>query len=106
MERPARGSHVVDPAAREWEATDTPGFWTKPLLADTSGGTTSLMRIDPGAFAELHGHEQLEEILVLDGEFADQERTYGPGHYCVRAPGAQHTASSTTGCTVLLVYRP
>jgi len=106
MDRPAAGSHVVDPATHDWELTDTPGFWAKPLLVDSSGGSTSLMRIDPGAFAELHHHERLEEIFVLDGEFADQERTYEAGQYCVRAPGTRHTAASTSGCTVLLVYRP
>jgi len=106
VDRPANGSHVVDPGTVEWAATDTPGFWEKVLLSNVDGGTTTLMRIDPGAFADLHHHDQLEEILVLDGEFSDQDRTYGPGHYCIRAPGAEHTSYSATGCTVLLVFRP
>ena len=94
------------PSTVEWAPTDTPGFWEKPLLVNVDGGTTTLMRVDPGAHAELHHHDQLEEIFVLEGEFSDQHRTYGPGEYCVRAPGAEHTSHSVDGCTVLLVYRP
>ncbi len=106
LTRPSAGSHLLAPATMEWQPTDTPGFWLKPLLADdASGGTTSLMLIDPGAFAESHFHDQLEEILVLDGPFDDEENSYGPGDYCVRAPGAAHTAGSVDGCTVLLIYR-
>ena len=106
MDRPEHGSHVIDPSTIEWAPTDTPGFWEKPLLVNVDGGTTTLMRVDPGAHAELHHHDQLEEIFVLEGEFSDQHRTYGPGQYCVRAPGAEHTSHSEDGCTVLLVYRP
>ena len=106
MQRPDRGSHVVDPGDLEWTPTDAPGFWEKPLLRDGAAGSTSLMRIDAGAHADLHHHDQLEEILVLEGEFSDEDRSYGPGQYCIRAPGAEHTAHSVGGCTVLLVYRP
>lgn len=106
MDRPDHGSHVVDPSAFDWMPTDTPGFWEKPLLEGGAGGSTSLMRIDPGTYAGLHHHDQLEEIFVLEGSFSDQDRTYGPGQYCIRAPGAEHTSRSTDGCTVLLVYRP
>ena len=106
LPRPESGSHLLDPSELEWEATDTDGFWIKPLLADADGGTTSLMKIDAGAFAEMHSHDQLEEIVVLDGEFSDQNRTYTTGQYCVRAIDEPHTAGSVGGCTVLLVYRP
>jgi anti-sigma factor ChrR (cupin superfamily) len=50
-------------------------------------------------------HDELEEILVLSGEFSDDERTYRTGDYCVRAPGALHTARSERGCTMLVIYR-
>jgi anti-sigma factor ChrR (cupin superfamily) len=106
MDRPEHGSHPLDPSTLAWAPTDTPGFWQKPLLAEGDGGSTTLMRIDPGAHADVHHHGQLEEIFVLDGEFSDQDRTYGPGQYCVRAPGAEHTTYSEGGCTVLVVYRP
>jgi len=104
MDRPDHGSHVLDTNLAEWAPTDTPGFWEKHLLRDDRGSTV-LMRVDPGASYGLHHHDQLEEILVIEGEFSDQDHTYGPGQYCVRAPGAEHTSHSQNGCTVLLVYR-
>jgi anti-sigma factor ChrR (cupin superfamily) len=106
LARPSQGSHHLDANALAWQPTEAAGFWVKPLLTDASSGArTELMRIDPGAYAGAHSHDRLEEIFVLSGEFSDEERTYRPGDYCVRAVGAIHVASSKTGCTVLLVYR-
>ena len=106
LRRPIIGSHGLHSDNIEWQPTESPGFWVKALFDDeSSGARTTLMRIDPGAFAELHSHDQVEEILVLDGEFCDQHATYRPGDYCVRAIGAAHTAGSEEGCTVLLIYR-
>ena len=104
--RPTTGTHSLNPDDAGWLATDTPGFWLKPLLDDAHGGTTSMMKIDPGAFAALHSHDQLEEIFVLSGEFHDEQNNYPTGHYCIRAIGEMHTAASVDGCVVLLVYRP
>jgi anti-sigma factor ChrR (cupin superfamily) len=106
LARPEEGSHHLDANALAWRPTESPGFWVKPLLADAAtGARTELMRMDPGAYVDAHGHDQLEEIYVLEGEFSDADRTYRPGDYCVRAVGAVHVASSKTGCTMLLVYR-
>ena len=99
------GSRHLVPDAIDWQPTEAPGFWVKPLLDDGAGGTTLLMRIDPGASVGSHSHHELEEILVLEGEFTDEDRTHRAGDYCLRAPGAPHVAGSKTGCTVLLVYR-
>lgn len=104
--RPTTGTHMLNPDDADWLATDTPGFWLKPLLADAHGGTTSMMKIDAGASASLHSHDQLEEIFVLSGEFHDEQHSYPAGHYCIRAIGEPHTAASVGGCVVLLVYRP
>jgi anti-sigma factor ChrR (cupin superfamily) len=105
LARPSQGTHHLDANALAWRPTEA-GFWVKPLLADVStGARTELMRIDPGASAEAHSHEELEEMFVLSGEFSDDGRTYRPGDYCVRAVGTIHGSSSKTGCTVLLIYR-
>ena len=106
LARPTVGTVVLNPDETEWQSTDTPGFWLRPLLDDGHGGTTSLMRLDPGASAGLHSHDQLEEIVVLSGEFHDEQNSYPAGHYCVRAIGESHTAASVSGCVVLLIYRP
>jgi anti-sigma factor ChrR (cupin superfamily) len=103
---PSEGSHHLEGDALDWQPTDAAGFSVKPLLSDpATGARTELWHMEPGAQVGAHSHDQLEEILVLSGEFSDDERTYRAGDYCVRAPGALHTARSERGCTVLVIYR-
>lgn len=106
MDRQKTGSHRLDVAAQEWTLTDLPGFLIKPIFEDKkTGERTLLMKIEPGAFASAHCHDQLEEIVILEGTFYDDEHVYKPGQYCQRAVGALHTAGSQEGCVVLLIYR-
>lgn len=89
----------------EWKPSGSEGFWIRDLLVDpASSATTMLMKIDPGAFAGLHSHDELEQIYVLEGSFHDEERVLHAGDFCCRAAGAPHTAGSTDGAIVLLVY--
>lgn len=100
------GSQHLDAAARRWSPSEVPGFDIVTLFENpATGDLTQLMRVAPGASAGPHSHDRLEEILVLDGTFADDAREYRRGAYCIRAPGAVHTARSDSGCVVLLVYR-
>lgn len=102
----AVGSSFVDPGKLPWQASDLPGFDTVTLFENRSTGeSTVLMRVAPGAFADVHSHELLEEIYVLEGEFADQAQRYAKGQYCIREAGVPHTATSESGCIVLLIYR-
>ena len=106
-EPPASGSMATDTRQLPWQPSGTDGFWIRPLLADARAGhKTWLMKIDAGAFAPLHEHAELEQIYVLEGSFYDQERSYEPGDFIVRAPGTRHTAGSREGAIVLLVYQP
>ena len=90
-----------------WQGSDAPGFWVKPLIEDDHQGIrTWLMKVDPGAFSDMHGHSEYEQIYVLEGAFYDQDHEYGPGDFIVRAPGALHTAGSKEGAVVLLFYSP
>ena len=100
------GSHFLDATALQWQPSDTPGFDIVTLFENPSTGeSTALMRVEPGARAGSHSHDLFEEIYVLDGEFSDEERTYLRGQYCVRSPGTLHTAASEQGCVVMLIYR-
>ena len=102
---PTKGSLSVSSSSLEWQATDTVGFWVKPLYENAiPRQRTCLMKIDAGASAGLHDHQELEQILVLSGDFSDQDRTYVSGDFVIRAPLTMHTASSEQGCTVLLIY--
>lgn len=40
-----------------------------------------LTRFAPGGFFSLHGHPGGEEILVLEGNFADETGIHTPGTY-------------------------
>ena len=101
-----QGSHFLDATALQWQASDTPGFDLVTLFQNPSSGeSTALMRVAPGASTGSHSHDLFEEIYVLDGEFSDEERTYLRGQYCVRSPGTLHTAASEPGCVLLLIYR-
>ena len=62
--------------------TDAPGFWVKPLIEDDHQGIrTWLMKVYPGAFSDMHGHNEYEQIYVLEGAFYDQDHEYGPGRF-------------------------
>jgi anti-sigma factor ChrR (cupin superfamily) len=104
---PGTGSCSMAAAEAEWQDSGTPGFLIKSLMEDPDAGVrTWLMKVEPGAFSELHAHDEVEQIYVVEGSFYDQEKTYGAGDYILRAPGAMHTAGSDSGAVVLLFYSP
>lgn len=101
---PVAGSAVLR-AGSDWRPSGTPGFWVKPLVEDDAAGVrTWLMKSDPGASSALHSHEEIEQIYVLEGSFSDAEGTYGPGDFVIRAAGAPHLTSGTTGSLSLVIY--
>ena len=104
---PRSGSRSVDSSATAWQDCGAEGFLIKPLLENAESGLrTWLMKVEPGAFSELHAHDEIEQIYVLEGSFYDQEKTYHAGDYILRSAGALHTAGSETGALVLLFYSP
>ena len=107
MSLPRTESHDFDSKRVDWQDCGADGFRIKPLLEDRQAGIrTWLMKVDAGAFSPLHAHDEIEPIYVLEGSFYDQNKTYGPGEFIVRAPGAMHSAGSEAGAVVLLFYSP
>ena len=103
---PVRGSLHYSSAPADWQPTKAKGFWIKSLYEDSARGEkTMLMKLDPGAFAPLHNHPgEFEQIYVLEGTFYDQHKTMGVGDYCCRTPEALHSAGSTEGAVVMVIY--
>jgi anti-sigma factor ChrR (cupin superfamily) len=102
---PVVASQYLASAATEWQSTSAPGFWIKPLYENAEmGERTLLMKVDPGAFAGSHAHEDFEQFYVLEGSLYDDEHELHAGDYCCRAPGTFHSAGSHDGCVVLLIY--
>lgn len=105
LPRPGAGTLVARSGTAEWQETGTAGFLIKPLYEDA--GTqqrTWLMKVVAGAKAPPHAHDETEQIYVIDGTFYDDENTYGPGDFAIRAPGTMHTGGSKDGAIVMLVY--
>ncbi len=104
---PASASVDIDANQIDWQDCGAEGFWIRPLLEDQGSGIrTWLMKVDPGAFSPPHAHVEVEQIYVIEGSFFDQDKTYGPGEFIVRAAGAMHSAGSEDGAVVLLFYSP
>lgn len=101
---PTEGSAVVR-AGGAWRASETPGYWIKPLVEDAAAGIrTWLVRSEPGATSALHSHEDIEQIYVIEGSFTDGETTYGPGDFVIRAAGAPHLTVGGDGALSLVMY--
>ena len=81
---PVAGTLVARTHGSEWVESGTEGFWIKPLFEDkASGQRTWLMRVDPGASAPTHTHEETEQIYVIEGSFYDEENTYRAGDFAI-----------------------
>lgn len=92
---------------QSWAPSDSEGFLVKVLRRSADGKhKTWLMKVEAGAFSPMHAHDELEQVLVLEGSFYDQQRTYQPGDFVTRRAGEAHEAGSQDGAVILLVYSP
>jgi anti-sigma factor ChrR (cupin superfamily) len=95
----------------EWQEISK-GVFSKTLFSNMESGTiTSVIKMIPGAHAELHYHTSIEECYVIDGDFnvGDSPETtvsLGPGDYHCAKPGSTHAVAYTNNGTQLLVIMP
>jgi anti-sigma factor ChrR (cupin superfamily) len=92
--------------AGEWQFGERPGELIRTLVNDPRGYRTMLMQVEAGPMGSLHAHDEIEQIYVMDGDFYDDDASYGPGDFVLRMPGTLHRAGSKSGCTMLIVYAP
>lgn len=105
LARPEAGSVLTHATEADRVPDGDSGFSYKTLYEDRDSGlSTMLMKVEADSVAPAHAHDNLEQVLVLEGEFYDEYRTYGPGDFVVRAPGAIHTGGTKAGAILLLVY--
>lgn len=86
-----------------------PGLRTNVLIyplfdntkKDPNGSDAALIKYLPGAFTPRHLHIGYEMVLVLDGEYVENDVLYLPGSLIIRAPGTTHEMRSDVGCTIL-----
>jgi quercetin dioxygenase-like cupin family protein len=103
--RPSRETfYVVDSAAMAWGDGGGEGFLGKELFVAQDGRQAHLIKVEPGAHAGSHSHDRTEHLLVLEGDFYDQNQTYKKGDFIVREPGANHIAGSKNGALIFLMF--
>lgn len=95
---------VVDSTAIPWLPSPLPGVERRPLerMGAESGRATSIVRYAPGSSFKPHAHPQGEEILVLEGVFADEHGRYPAGTWLKNPPGSSHAPSSPEGCLLFV----
>lgn len=101
---PSQGS--VKLSAGDWQPGERPGEMIRSLLDDPRGYRTMLMKVAPGPLGMLHAHDEIEQIYVMEGDFFDDDESYGPGDFLLRMPGVMHRAGSKGGCTMFIAYAP
>jgi anti-sigma factor ChrR (cupin superfamily) len=90
-----------------WQPSPAPGVERRWLarVGGEDARATSIVRYEAGAAFASHAHPQGEEIMVLDGEFADEHGTYPAGTYLKNPHGTSHAPRSATGCTLFVKLR-
>ena len=64
---PDEGSRVVR-AQADW-TTAAPLALSRSFVDDPRGYRTLLSKIEPGPFGDVHAHNELEQIYVIEGDF-------------------------------------
>lgn len=68
---------------------------------DPNGSDCALIKYLPGAFTPNHMHMGYELVMVLEGEYRENEVLHPPGTIIIASPGSTHSTRSETGCTIL-----
>jgi anti-sigma factor ChrR (cupin superfamily) len=92
--------------ASDWAKGERAGELIRTLVDDPRGYKTMLMKVEAGPAGILHAHDEIEQIYVMEGDFYDDDASYGPGDFVLRMPGTMHRAGSKNGCTMFIVYAP
>jgi anti-sigma factor ChrR (cupin superfamily) len=87
---------VVEPAAARQALEGTVA--REVVLHATDQEQVALVRWPAGHAEPRHVHPHGEEILVLEGEFADEHGAYGPRTWVRQPAGSAHAPRTRTGC--------
>jgi anti-sigma factor ChrR (cupin superfamily) len=95
----------VDVVNMPWQQTAFPGIEMKVLYADpTTGMSSILFKMAPGAEVPLHEHTALEQTYVLSGALVDDEGVATAGNFVWRPGGNSHIARAPDGAVFLAVF--
>ena len=98
---------VIDTVSIDWNPSPIPGVQRKYLdrVGDEIAKATSIVSYAPHSIFSEHSHDAGEEILVLEGTFADEHGVYPTGTYIRNPPRSAHSPFSTKGCTLFVKLR-
>lgn len=88
----------TDTVNGDWQPTGDDGVEVMPLH-EYGPEQVMLVRFAPGVAGPTHEHPGGEEMLVLDGELADEHGRYPAGTWLRNPPGSEHAPFTETGCT-------
>ncbi|MFI2811371.1 cupin domain-containing protein [Microbulbifer sp. JSM ZJ756] len=96
---------VIKPEDYQWAPSPAAGVERMMLdrVGDEVARATSLVRYAPDSEFPAHEHSGGEEILVLEGEFADEHGTYPAGTYIRNPIGSSHSPRiGSDGCLIFV----
>ncbi|MEK8089592.1 cupin domain-containing protein [Thermithiobacillus plumbiphilus] len=98
---------AIDTNNIPWQPSPLPGVERKMLERNGAeqARATSIVRYAPGARFSQHNHPRGEEILVLEGTFADELGEYPAGTYLRNPHNSVHAPYSPDGCVLLVKLR-
>jgi len=70
--------------------------------ADEFARITSIVRYEENTQLATQIYPLGQEILVLEGDYEDEEGVYGAGTYIKNPPKSSHTIGSKSGCTLFV----
>ena len=102
MDDDDKGQIGVDTESREgWEKVEGSPIEVLPLHR-YGEEVVRMVRMAPGTRLDHHDHPGGEEILVLEGGFADEHGRYQEGHWIRNPPGSGHQVVSEQGCLLYI----
>lgn len=100
-------SHFACVTPDQYQWVDSPSAGVERMMLDRIGDevarATSLVRYAPNSQFERHTHSGGEEILVLEGVFADEHGRYAAGSYLRNPIGTGHTPQIGAEGALILV---
>ena len=94
---------VIKPADYQWVPSPVAGVTRMMFdrIGDEIARATSLVRYDPNSEFPEHQHGGGEEVLVVEGEFADEHGSYPAGTYIRNPIGTRHSPRVGPGGAVI-----
>lgn len=92
------------PHQHQWVPSPQPGVERVMLdrVGEEKARATSLVRYAPHSTFPPHSHPGGEEILVLEGEFAEADQRFPAGWYMRNPPGSAHQPASEPGALLFV----